>query len=57
MNEPVTKDLPNGDAELALQALQRRFKPDTRADKVKLKGNLIQVSYSSSRDLLARHLR
>ena len=37
VDESVTKDLPDGDAELAWRELQRRFEPDTSADKVKLK--------------------
>ena len=37
VDESVTKELPDGDAELAWRELQRRFEPDTSADKVKLK--------------------
>jgi len=37
VDEAVTEELPDGDAELAWKELQRRFEPDTSADKVKLK--------------------
>ena len=37
VDEPVTNELPDGDAELAWRESQRRFEQDTSADKVKLK--------------------
>ena len=44
VDESVTKELPDGDSELAWNELRRRFEPDTSADKVKLKENLMRVN-------------
>ena len=47
VDEAVTEELPDGDAELAWKELQRRFEADTSADKVKLKKEFSTSKLSS----------